>query len=42
MRRKTFNNNKDYFKFFNENKNKINILKIEVKDKVKIVYEVLE
>lgn len=42
MRRKTFNNNDEYFKFFNENKDKINILKIEIKDKIKILYEVLK
>ena len=42
MRRKTFKNNDEYFKFFNENKDKIKILKIEIKEKIKIIYEVLE
>ena len=41
MRRKTFKKNDEYFKFFNENKDKINVLKIETKDKIKIIYEVL-
>lgn len=42
MRRKTFKNNDEYFKFFNEMRDKINILNIEIKEKIKIIYEVLE
>ena len=42
MRKKTFKNNDEYFKFFNEMRDKIKILKIELKEKIKIIYEVLE
>jgi hypothetical protein len=42
MRRKTFNDNESYFKFYNQMKDKINILTIKVNGKIKITYELKE
>lgn len=42
MKRKTFKDNDSYFKFYNEMRDRIKILKIELTDKIKIVYEILE
>lgn len=42
MRRKTFNDNESYFKFYNQMKGKINILTIKVSNKIKITYELKE
>lgn len=41
MKRKTFKNNDDYFKFYNDNKDKIKLWDIKLigDDKIKIVYE---
>ena len=39
MRRKTFKDNDSYFKFYNEMKDKIKLLKIEITEKIKIIYE---
>lgn len=39
-RKKTFKNNPEYFKWYNDNKDKINIILIEpLKTKIKIEYE---
>ena len=42
MKRKTFKDNDSYFKFYNEMKDKITILEIKTKDKIKIVYKLKE
>ncbi len=42
MKRKTFNDNESYFKFYNQMKGKINILSIKIGDKIKITYELIE
>ena len=43
MKRKTFKNNDDYFKFYNDNKDKIKLwdIKLICDDKIKIVYEMM-
>ena len=42
MRRKTFKDNDSYFKFYNEMKDKIEILEIKITDKIKVIYELKE
>ena len=42
MKRKTFKDNENYFKFYNQMKGKINILSIKIGDKIKITYELIE
>ena len=42
MRRKTFKDNDSYFKFYNEMRDKIEILEIKITDKIKIIYELVE
>ena len=37
--KKTFNNNNAYFKWFNKNLGKVNILKLVVKDVIIVSYE---
>ena len=40
MARRYFKDNKSYFKFIHKNKEKINVIKVNVtKDKVKVIYE---
>ena len=39
-RKKTFTENDDYFKWYNDNKDKINIISVDTtKDKTKVEYE---
>lgn len=39
MKRKTFKDNENYFKFYNSMRDKINIISVKITDKIKIIYE---
>lgn len=39
MKRKTFKDNENYFKFYNSMRDKISIISVKITDKIKIIYE---